>query len=303
MQNPRPAVSVVVPTRDRPEQLRRCLASVRAALSAADELVVVDSASVDADAVVAAAADADRVVRCERPGVGRARNAGWRSAGSGLVLFTDDDVVVDPGWADAFAHCLHAHPEAGFVTGRIEAPGGEVPRREVALKRELEPAVFTGRSIGNLGHSASMASRREVLERIGGFDEALGAGAVFRSAPEADFFDRVLAAGWQGRYEPAALAFHEQWRTHEELVRLDYGYGYGNGARLSKLVRTDRARARRVAWDAVWAWGLASAWSEWRRGERPLAKAALYRLAGTGVGFVRGLATPLRAGHLTVADR
>lgn len=303
MRIPRPAVSVVVPTRDRADRLTRCLASVRAALADGDELVVVDSASLDAAAVADAARDADELVRCERPGVGRARNAGWRAARHAVVLFTDDDVVVDTGWADALARCLHEHSTAGFVTGRIEAPGEEVPRREVALKREREAQVFDARSIGNLGHSASMGSRRDVLERIAGFDEALGAGGVFRSAPEADFFDRVLAAGWTGRYEPAAVAYHEQWRTHEELVRLDYGYGYGNGARLSKLVRSDRARARRVGWDAFWSWGLASAWAEWRRGERPLAKAALYRVAGTGAGFLRGLSTPLRDGHLQVADR
>lgn len=303
MRTPRRPVSVVVPTRDRPDRLPRCLASVRAALTADDELVVVDSASVDATAVASAASVADRVVRCERPGVGRARNAGWRAAVHELVLFTDDDVVVDEGWAQALAGCLENHPEAGFVTGRIEAPGDEVPRREVALKREREQQVFDATSIGNLGHSASMGTRRDVLEAIGGFDEALGAGGRFRSAPEADFFDRILAAGWTGRYEPAAVAYHEQWRTHEELVRLDYGYGYGNGARLSKLVRSDRTRARRVAWDALWAWGLAAAWAEWRRGERPLAKAALYRVAGTGIGFARGLATPLRDGHLEVGER
>jgi glycosyltransferase involved in cell wall biosynthesis len=303
-------VSVVIPTRDRPDRLTRCLKSVRAALTEGDELVVVDSASLDAAAVAAAAEGAagaaggvDRLVRCALPGVGRARNAGWRAARHELVLFTDDDVVVDAAWADALASCLDAQPGAGFVTGRIEAPGDEIPRREVALKRERQPQVFNRLSIGNLGHSASMGTRREVLDRIGGFDEALGAGGVFRSAPEADFFDRVLAAGWSGRYDPDAVAYHEQWRSHEELVALDYGYGFGNGARLSKLVRTDRARARRVAWDALWSWGLASAWSEWRRGERPLAKAALYRVAGTGAGFARGLRTPLRDGHLQVGDR
>lgn len=295
-----PRMSVVIPSRDRPDWLARCVEAVRASLQPGDEVVVVDSASSDAAAVARAARGADRVVRCDRAGVGRARNAGWRAAAHDLVLFTDDDVVVDGGWAQALARCLHEHPEAGFVTGRIEAPDEEVPAREVALKRDCDAQTFDLTSVGNLGHSASLGTRREVLERVGGFDEALGAGGVFRSAPEADFFDRVLAAGWSGRYEPAALAFHEQWRTHEELVRLDYGYGYGNGARLSKLVRTDRARARRVAWDALWAWGLASAWEQWRRGDRPLAKAALLRMVGTMAGFVRGLATPLRGGHLQV---
>lgn len=292
-------MSVVVPTRDRPERLARCLESVRGALHDDDELVVVDSASVDAAAVGAVAARyADTVVRLDLPGVDRARNAGWRKAAHDVLLFTDDDVVVTAGWADAFVAAIAAHPEVGFVTGRIDSPPGQpLPRREVALKRELEPQVFDRASIRNLGHSASMATRRAVLERVGGFDEALGAGGHFRSAPEADLFDRILAAGWVGRYEPAALAFHEQWRETSELVTLDYGYGVGNGARLAKLLRTDRRRASKVARDAVWTWGIADAVTRWRAHERPLAKAALMRLAGTASGFTRGLCTPVEHGH------
>lgn len=298
-------MSVVVPTRNRPDRLARCVESVRRELRDGDELVVVDSASSDADAVRAVAERfADTVVRLDRPGVDRARNAGWRAARHDVLLFTDDDVVVAEGWADAFAATVSAFPDVGFVTGRIEVPPDRaLPRREVALKRELEPQVFDRTSVRNLGHSASMATRREVLERVGGFDEALGAGGHFRSAPEADLFDRVLAAGWVGRYEPAALAYHEQWREPSEIVALDYGYGIGNGARLAKLARTDRARARKVAADALWAWGIADAARHWRAQERPLAKAALVRLAGTALGFARGLATPMQNGHYRLREK
>jgi len=252
----------------------------------------------------AARPHADVLLRAELPGVNRARNLGWGKAGHEVVLFTDDDVIVDRGWAAAFAAAAEQHPDAGFFTGRIDVPPGQpLPRREVALKRDTEPELFDRRSVTNLGHGASMASRRTVLERIGGWDEALGAGGRFRSAPELDLFDRILGAGWSGRYVPDALAFHEQWRDHAELVQLDFGYGVGNGARIAKLLRSDRGRARIVARDAFWDWGLADALAEWRRGERPLAKAALHRVAGTGVGIARGLVTPVRAGHYQPGDR
>jgi hypothetical protein len=74
----------------------------------------------------------------------------------------------------------------------------------------------------------------------------------------------------------------------------------GNGARIAKLLRTDRSRAMVVAFDAVWGWGLADAIGQWRRGDRPLAKAALYRLWGTMVGFCRGLGTRVVDGHYAV---
>jgi glycosyltransferase involved in cell wall biosynthesis len=294
-----PRVSVVVPTRDRPEQLARCLASVRASLRDGDELMVVDSASVRrAEVAEAGGRYADVVLRAEQPGVDRARNLGWRGARHEVVLFTDDDVTVDAGWAGAFAAAFARHPDAGFVTGRIEVPPGEpFPRREIALKRETEPQVFDRGSVVNLGHGASMATRRPVLEHVGGWDEALGAGGHFGSAPEVDLFDRILAAGWVGRYEPTALAFHEQWRDMDEIVQLDYRYGVGNGARIAKLARSDRPRARRVAANAFWHWGLATAVDQWRAGDRRLAKATTYRVMGNAAGLFRGLLTPVEDGH------
>jgi GT2 family glycosyltransferase len=272
---------------------------VRLATRPGDELIVVDSASLDGEAVRAAAAEhADRVVRLDRAGVDRARNAGWRVAAHDILLFTDDDVVVDEGWADALAGAVAAHPEAGFVTGRIDKPAGpSATWRDVALKRDTEPQVFGRRSVVNLGHGASLAVRRASLESVRGFDEALGAGGHFRSAPEVDLFDRLLAAGWVGRYEPASLAFHEQWRDIDEIVELDFRYGVGNGARLAKLVRADLLRAV-LAWRvAVWGDGLVPAAAAYRKGARKLAKAALLRVLGTFVGFARGLVTPVVDGH------
>jgi glycosyltransferase involved in cell wall biosynthesis len=305
-------VTVVVPTRDRPEQLTRCLRSVSAALRDGDELIVVDSASIDAVAVagVAQAAGA-RLVRCERPGVDRARNAGWRAGAHDVVLFTDDDVVVDVGWADALAASVLAHPDAGFVTGRILAspsdvvvpasPGasGRAGRwsRDVAIKREEQAEVYDASSVGNLGHSASVGIHRSVLERLGGWDEALGVGGALRSAPEADLFDRCFALGFAGRYEPGALAFHEQWRGPRRLILLDMRYGFGNGARLAKLVRTDRPRAWIVARHAAGSWGAADVWRglKWRDASRVLA--ACVRMLATMAGFVRGISVPIVDGH------
>ena len=56
-------------------------------------------------------------------------------------------------------------------------------------------------------------------------------------------FDRCFALGLTGRYEPAAIAVHEQWRGPRRLLLLDARYGFGNGARIAKLLRTDRRRA------------------------------------------------------------
>lgn len=296
------AVSVVVPTRDRPVQLATCLASVRAALREADELIVVDSASVGAAEIASAATAADaRVIRCDRAGVGHARNAGWRAAAHDIVLFTDDDVVVDPAWRDALATAIVTHGEAGFVTGRVLPPPGQVPSRDVAIKRDETAEIYDATSVGNLGHGANLGMRRSALDQVGGFDEALGVGGRFKSAPETDLFDRCFAAGMTGRYEPAAIAFHDQWRGPRRLLLLEARYGFGNGARLAKLVRTDRDRARLVRRDALLGWGLQEVGREIRARHAYPALGGMIRMLATVVGFCRARLVPVEDGHFRIS--
>lgn len=296
-------VTVVIPTRDRPELLATCLASVRRAVRDGDEVVVVDSASRDAAAVAAVATGHGAVVvRCERPGVGRARNAGWRAASRPLVLFTDDDVAVDSGWRDAMTACFRDHPDAAFVTGRVSAPEGQEQSLQVAVKDDVEPMALTAATRAMFGHSANLGIRRDALAAVGGWDEAMGAGGRFRAAPEGDLFDRLLAAGLTGRYEPTARAWHEQWRRVREVVRLDFGYGIGSGARMAKLLRTDRRRLRRVSADYLWGWGLRPLPGFVLRRDWARTACTAARMLGYAVGFARAIRVRVVDGHFAASS-
>jgi glycosyltransferase involved in cell wall biosynthesis len=305
MSEPVPApASIVVPTRDRPLQLVTCLATVLAAMSDDDELIVVDSASLDPAAVAAVAAAVNAtLVRCDSPGVGRARNAGWRAAAHDVVLFTDDDVEVSVQWRVALATAVIAHPEAGFVTGRVLPKEGQTPSRDVAIKREDAVEVYDASSTGNLGHSANLGMRRTVLEQIGGFDEALGVGARFKAAPETDLFDRCFAAGYGGRYEPDALAWHDQWRGPRRLLLLEARYGFGNGARIAKLMRSDRARGKLVRRDAFVGWGIKEVGREVRARHAYPALGAIVRMVTTVAGYGRASFVPVVGGHFVSRDQ
>jgi glycosyltransferase involved in cell wall biosynthesis len=288
----RPPLSIVIPTRDRADKLTRCVESIRAAMGPDDELIVVDSAS---NPPLEHA-----TVRVELPGVNRARNRGWRAARHHLIAYVDDDVVVDPDWADALATSAAAHPDAAFITGRL-APLNDAAHGAVAVKDDDEPAVLAPTTRGDLGHGANVLVRADALAAVGGWDESLGNGARFKSAPEADLFDRLFAAGFHGRYEPTARARHEQWRSPRELVRLDWRYGFGNGARLAKLLRSDRARARQVGGEALWGWGLQRLGAPLRDRNKTEVARVVSRLAGTTVGFARGLLVGVRDGHFVSA--
>jgi len=236
-------------------------------------------------------------VRVDRKGVNRARNAGWRVTSAPVLLWTDDDVEVEPGWADAFAACLAARDDVGFATGWLGAREDDESGHGVATTDGETPAALTARTRGSLGHGASMAVRRSALEEIGGWDDAMGSGGRFRSAPEVDVFDRLFHAGWLGWYEPAARARHEQWRSDRQLVLLHGRYALGMGARLAKLIRTDRRRWAQVTREAWWDWGLKDALVSARHGRWKWVALAAWRMGAYVVGFFDAITTPVVDGH------
>ncbi|MFN2538556.1 MAG: glycosyltransferase family 2 protein [Mycobacteriales bacterium] len=269
---------MVVPTRDRPEHLRHCLAALRQELAADDELRVVDSAS---------RTPVPGALRCTLPGAARARNAGWRAARHDLLAFVDDDVAVLPGWADAMVAAL---AEAAWVAGAVGVPAGQEGReRPVAVTTLTAPMRLTVASRGTLGASANLGVRRSALEAVGGFDERLGPGTWTRAAEDLDLLDRLLAAGHEGWFAPQAAAVHDQWRGRRQLLALDHGYGIGLGARLVLLLRRgQRPRARSVARDAVWDGTVVTGARDLRRRYEFGALLALARLTGVLRGLLRG---------------
>lgn len=278
--------------------LEGCLRTLTQDLADHDELVVVDSCSTGDGTASVARAEGVRCARASVAGASVARNLGWRMAAHDLVAFVDDDVRVSPGWADAMAKAL-GEPDVGFVVGRVGTPAGQedvarkVAQLELADRRRIDAS-----EVGVIGHSANMGARRAALALVGGFDERLGPGRPF-IAEDYDLFDRLLLAGVVGRYEPGAGAHHEQWRGRGQRLVLDWHYGLGSGARLSKLVRLDRARAAGVARHVVGSWVIAGLRQDIKAGSKlgPAHAGAL--LAGIVGGFLAGATIPLEGGHFS----
>ena len=252
-----PFASVVIATRNRPDNLARCLESLSRLLYPEFEVIVVDNApSDDATERFFAAHCADRpnvrYVREDRPGLASAHNCGLRklSARSRYVAFTDDDVVVDRYWLCELIRGFEATANVGCVTGLIypaeletwpqlliEEFGGfnKGFRRQVYDLRRHRPIdrlfPFTP---GRFGSGANMAFRAEVLTKIGGFDHAIGTGTPALGGDDLAAFFRVITAGYALVYEPAAIVRHTHYRDYTTLQRQIYGYGVGLTAFLTK---------------------------------------------------------------------
>ncbi|MCV7434054.1 glycosyltransferase [Mycolicibacterium bacteremicum] len=257
-----PPISVVLCTRERPEDLAGALASLSTLDYPDFEIIVVDNAPVtDATArVVAGAADA-RIRRVLEPvaGLSNARNAGLRAARHDIVAFTDDDVVVDPYWLRGLAGGFERSEEVACVCGMV--PSGELRTAAQAYfdQRVSWAATLIPRSyslaepppdlplfpfqVGMYGTGANFAISRSAAAELGGFDEALGAGTSTKGGEDIDMFFRLVAAGHTLVNEPAAIVWHRHRSDGAALLVQARGYGLGLGAWLTKVF-LDRVHRR-----------------------------------------------------------
>jgi GT2 family glycosyltransferase len=261
-----PLVTVVVATRDRPRSLARCLRALAAVTYAPFEVVVVDNAPSTREtlAVVQQRFGLDarvRYVRELRPGVSCARNRGLDEARGELVAFTDDDVVVDPGWLDGVVRGFDRSPSVACVTGLVPSARLDTAEQRYFDRRVSWAVSCTPRrydrhpdpqasplhpyTAGQFGTGANCAFRTVVLRRLGGFDEALGPGTPAGAGEDLDLFVRTIQAGHAIAYEPAAIGWHHHRADLDQLRRQLFNYGVGLTAFATKYL-SDRRTARDV---------------------------------------------------------
>ena len=180
-------------------------------------------------------------VSCVRDWIGRAtvRSSSLRGE---IIAYTDDDVVVDPGWVAALARMFVEHPEVMCVTGLVvpyeletkaqfyfERYGGFGRGFERKWVR-LEPGSskrWLAYGSGQYGTGANMAYRRCLFNSIGMFDPALDVGTVTNGGGDLEMFFRVLKEGFTLAYEPDALVRHRHRRDYKEFRKQITNNGIG----------------------------------------------------------------------------
>jgi len=249
-----PFVSVIVPTRDRPDTLEACLRSLLACeYDGRYEIVVVDNRPSSAPARdVVAKLDGDIPVRyttCRLPGQAHARNQGIRESAGDPLLFTDDDVVVDAGWI-AESVSGFDDPRVGCVTGRVvplelETEAQSLLEQFGGYAKGVEPLLFDlaenrprdplfPYNAGRFGTGGAMAFRRRVLEELGGFAPITCEGVTL--AEDLDAFLRTILLGHAIAYRPAAVVYHRHRRDYDDLRTQVRYYGMAVTALLTKTI-------------------------------------------------------------------
>lgn len=248
-----PAISVVIPTRNRAGYLEVALRSLAGQEGGIPhEVVVVDDRSSDETPAVAARAGVRRVGPGSGGGLNAARNAGVDQTTGSIVAFIDDDVWAPPRWLGALAAGAEAHPEAdafgGPIRARLEGPAPRGCGREAAPITTLDLGAADREA--EMVWGANFAVRRSAFERFGRFDDAVGG-----HGDEEDWLLALRAAG--GRIVYLADAGLDHRRA-------------GDDSRLRSLAR------------AAWHRGRAARRTDARRGNAPGAARELRNVAGAG---------------------
>jgi glycosyltransferase involved in cell wall biosynthesis len=237
-----PSISVVLSTRNRGERILPTVVSLLRNETPTFELIVVDQSDGTETALALRQFQNDprlQLIRSASRGLSAGRNAGIAAARAEIIACTDDDCEVPPDWLHRLQDAFASHPEAVLVFGNVrpgphDGGGGFIPaylRRDDFLARGIRQKHHVE------GIAACMGLRRQVWRELNGFDEQLGAGAMFHASEEMDFTIRVLLAGHCVFETPNVAVVHHGFRTWNQGTKLVDGYYFGNGAMFAKHIK------------------------------------------------------------------
>ncbi|MFN2475818.1 MAG: glycosyltransferase [Chthoniobacterales bacterium] len=227
-----PRISIIIPTKDSPELLRRCVASVRASSYPDYEIVVVDNDTTDAEAL--RVMEECAVTRVPFPGTfnfSRANNRGAQQAtGTFLVFLNNDTEIISPDWLHQLLYYAE-QKDVGAAGALLVYEDRTVQHGGVALgMRGTADHMMRGFPLDADGYAGSLACAREVsavtaacmmirkslFEEIGGFNEHF-----FTAYQDVDLCLRLQTRGLRIIYTPEAKVVHHEWtsrKTYYDMV-------------------------------------------------------------------------------------
>lgn len=260
-----PKTSVIVCTKDRPEDLERCLRSLMQLRYKSYEVIVVDNNSLTKETKKVASQFPVKYILEKELGLDRARNRGIMEAKGEIVAFTDDDCVVDRHWLNILVSNL-GNPNVGCCTGMVRP----LELRTTPQKIFEEYQTFLGHSyrmdftkdspipffpvnIFRVGAGANMAFRKETLTAINYFDEEMDVGTLAMCGGDILAFFKIITSGWKVTYDPRAIVWHKHPSYYRQLIKKIYGYGVGCQFYLLKCIISApdyrvQARLYRLIW-------------------------------------------------------
>ena len=250
-----PLISVVIPTRDRPDQLARCLDHLNRQEYSRFEVIVVENVPTGESVRQLVASQPGhipyRYMAELRSGVNWARNTGVAGAAGEIIAFLDDDDKPDTHWLAGLVLGFARSSKVGCVTGLILPAALDTPAQELFERlgghskgRAFERITFSRNGpqspffpLPPFGAGANMAFRKATLAKMGGLDVAIGVGTPSLAGSDTLALTMTLLSDYDIAYEPAALMWHHHREDVDSLRRQLYGYSVGLTAFYAALIR------------------------------------------------------------------
>lgn len=244
------AVSVVVPTFDRPAAVRRCLGSLLAQQLPAGahlEVLVVDDGSaapLALDTPPRGGAVTLRVIRQDNQGPAAARNTGLRAAAGALVAFIDDDCEATPTWIAALLAAAARHPGSGLGGRVVNALAGNRCAEASQLLVTFLCEYYARQDGARFFTSNNLAFPREALLAAGGFDVRYTRAA----GEDRELCDRWVDGGRRLVAVPEAVIRHAHDLTLATFCGQHVAYGRGAWGFREARARRSGAPVRVEPW-------------------------------------------------------
>lgn len=245
-------ISFIICTYNREKYIYECLSRLASnTVKEGWEIILVNNNSTDNTA-----AECERFVEDYQPanyhyfletqqGLSFARNRGIQEAKGEWLVFLDDDAMVEPDYIASLQKHLSAHPEAGAFGGQIiPLFEDKTPSWYSYWTMIYVSAMDRGKAVhpfpaNKYPIGANMGVKREVIDRVGMFNTALGrTGNNLLSGEEKDLFNRIHAAGYSILYFPDIQVHHcipAKRTTPEFVAKLGYGVGISERLRTLKI--------------------------------------------------------------------
>ena len=225
-----PSFDLVVASVDRVAELELLLTSLERQTHEGFRVLLVDQNADNRLATVLRDHPSLRIEHLNSPrGLARARNVALARVDADLVAFPDDDCEYAPELLEQVARRFAANAELDGLTGRAD----DSPRWKT------DAATLTRDNLWNRAISFTIFLRREIVDRVGAFDETLGLPAS--SGEETEYLIRAIDAGARIEYDPSIVVHHP--RKNVDLPVL----GSREGAGIGYILRKHHYPARTVA--------------------------------------------------------
>lgn len=209
-QNQKVTVSIVICTRHRSADLRKCLRAISDLQHPPDEVIVVDNSPGDKNTEDLAREFSAEYVVEPAVGLSKARNRGLVASASQIVAYLDDDAIPDRRWLEYICEPF-SDAKVAVVTGEVAITEARLKGFRPAPSRFLDKKVqkwFEIAAFGGLGIGTNMALRKSACRVPNMFDERLGRGAPYRGMEEHHAFATLLSQNYCAVHVPAAVVYH-----------------------------------------------------------------------------------------------